>query len=399
MLSVTNEGGKSVVSHNVFCDDIKLCGADADSLHGNIKEFYKASGQMYIDPQHICLCSIFGCTSDMLNVVKTDYQMASFSNLYTQIKTGDRSDYAALDFFDVKKSKFIELGATWKELEEVIDTGLYMEYQGEILILSDRFLPYLSRMLNSYSFEKGMNPIRDLYIANQLFEREPFYVTVRQKKNIKKVFYASSTENCASQIEDICIRLVSHMEEKGARILSWEITQEKTEIRFYYPEYSTDGFDFGVTFRMSDIGEYAISLSNSVFVQSEIFFLNDAMLSKKNYGKFDVDEFIAQFEEMTGGLIEKYSNSIKSILPASKLILHKEFAKLQISSIRNKKLEKKIKAAFIEEIEESEGDNKGYAPILKLPQIAIQAGAKKSNLTYLYRALECFILDLVNSNM
>lgn len=356
-----------MIHENIFSEGIRLQGNEKMELFNNLTYFHDKSCQMYIDPNALCLCSIYQCNKDEILVVKTDIQMATFSNLFTQIMTGNKSDQAAYDFFKVSKEKFYEMGLNEEDLKEMVDEGVYFEYEDKTIILSKSFLYHLSRILNTSVFEHGMNPIRELFIANQLFEQDAFYITVRKKKDIYKAFYASSSENCSGKIVEICREVVRHMDEKGARIYKWVLTQKKTEISFYYPEYTLDGFEFGMTFRISDTGEYATSLANSVMAESTAYQLRDAILSKKNYGIFDVKAFIKEFEEFTEGTLEDYRKNLMKVPVIDTDALERQYQSINISKICGKKKAVKIRKSFLEEVKKGETKYKGMMPILKLP--------------------------------
>lgn len=382
---------------NIFCEYVMISGTDEKELMENIEDFYGTSEQLAIRPEELLICSIYDCTSKEIFVVKTDLVMATFSNLYTQIMIKNRGDQACLDFFRVPKMDFVMKGIPQEELDEMIRTGLYFEYQGKTILLSDHFLPYMSRLLNIIQFEKGMNPIRDLYLANKMYGKAPFFLTVRRIKDIYKAFYLSVTENCCSKICDICRRVVEEMKSNEAEIHHWEICQDKTEIYFYLPKYSTNDFQFGTVFRISDTGEYATSLCHCIYAQSSAFKMSDALLSKKNYGHFDMDEFLYEFDSKTDGLMERYKKNIESLVPAEGVTLFSAYYALGLGEACGKKSEIPLHEEYFKEIERSKGENKGYEPLLRLPILARKIGLKEYVVQKIIRALENKLQEIVNS--
>lgn len=351
-------------SQDIFCDAIRIFGTDEKELMENLNSFYGTSEQLAINPEELYICSVYDCTSKELHVVKTDLLMSTFSNLFTQIMINNRGDQACLDFFKVPKEKFLDLGIPPEELDDMIRTGLYFEYQGKTIVLSDRFLPYMSRILNMIQFEKGMNPIRDMYLANQLYGKAPFYLTVRRIKDIYKAFYLSFTENCCSKFGEICGKVISEMCKRNAEIHHWEICQDKTEIHFCFPEYSEEDFQFGIIFRISDTGEYATSLCHCIFAQNTAYTMHNAALSKKNYGSFNVDSFIKEYESKTKGLMSRYKTNIGSLYQAGEVALYSVYHSLGLVGMCGKRTEGLIREEFEKAVQLSSGENKGYEDII-----------------------------------
>lgn len=375
-------------SQTIFCDDVRISGTDAVELIENLDSFYGTSEQIEVNPDELYVCSIYDSTNKEILMVKTDLIMATFSNLYTQIMFKNRGDQACLDFFKVPKETFLNKGLPKEELDEMIRTGLYFEYHGKTIVLSDRFLPYMSRILNIIEFEKGMNPIRDLYLTSQLYGKAPFYLTVRRIKDIYKAFYLSFTENCCSKFGETCGKVIEEMSKRNAKIHHWEICQDKTEIYFCFPEYSMDDFEFGIMFRISDTGEYATSFCHCIYAQSTTFMMNNAALAKKNYGHFDVNEFLDEYVSKTKGLMRRYKKNIDSLDQAEEVDLFSAYHSLGLTSFCGKRIETRIRDSFKKAIEESNGTAKGYEPLLRLPDLAAKTGAKEYIVQKIIRAVE-----------
>lgn len=387
-----------MIEENIFKEDIRLLGDDKEEFLESLEFFHDSSKQMYIEPESLCLCSVYRCTKDELWIVKTDLQMATFSNLYTQIMTGNKSDSAAYDFCRVPKKRYYSMGLTEDDVKKMAKVGMFFEYEGNTVILSKRFLYHLSNVMNIGVVEQGMNPIRELFLANQLFDMDPFYITVRKKQDVYKAFYASVTPNCSNDIIKICKVILEHMVDKGASIYSWEIAHEKTEICFYYPEYAVEGFDFGIIFRISDTGEHATSLCNVVIAESTVFLMRDAILSKRNFGSIDAEKLIREFESMTEGSLEEYRKNIISSEVMKRATLEEAFHLFGLSRRCGKIAAAQLKEIFFEELEKGDTGNKGMKPLLKLPVLSEEIDSKEYVRQHLIRKIEDFLESVIRSD-
>lgn len=384
-------------SQTVFCDKLKLTGTEEKHLLRVLEKLFNLTEQLYIEPERLCFCSIYQNFKDEVRVAKMDAETATFSNLVHQIMKKNDSDRAAMDFFKIPKSYFYQRGVSREEMYKLLKIGMYFEYDDLLILPSERSLGYLGRFMKFSSFQKGMNPLRELLIASQIYDSKPFYMTVRKGKSVMKAFYASATKPDIEPVKNVCRSVIKNLKKKGAVIRSWEVTQEKTEVLFTYPQYSVEGFEFGVKFHASDIGEYAFTLCNCIYAAGNAYMINDCSIERKNYGQFNTQEFFNEFDSISTGTFEEYLFNIQFSKPADKLALFTIIKDMKLKEICGKKLSYYVEEKFRDAAEENSDIYHGYEPIMRLPNMARELGAKDYVIRDLNEAIEKTIAVLISN--
>lgn len=268
-------------------------------------------------------------------------------------------------------------GIQKKDLQQIYCMGFFFQFTNEegkqiTMIPSEMFAKTFYKRLGCGKLQEGINPLRDIYIANRMKYSEEVTLIYRTQEGLAKGFaafsptFGSTSENI---VEDFCSSM------KNAEVNNWQITHKQGIVDLVCPPSCLGHVEgqFLMRFQWSDLGDACYSIQAGLFVNGSII-LFPYKVERRHTNNFELKTLMEKFQQEQFKMFYE-SLAFPALYSSNKTVYNplKSIEKFlsRIQSIVGKKVYKKLQDEILPELcTESKTDYVNVLnQFLKIPKI------------------------------